>query len=90
MSIYRSYVRSRKWTIRLITHAVDLALVNAWLEYKNEAIEFDIPKQKILDLLAFRQSVGEHLVYTRRAPKRDPLTSMLWNYLKGRSMNQGQ
>lgn len=70
LSIYRSYVRSRKWTIRLITHAVDLALVNAWLEYKNEAVELGIPKPKILDLLAFRQSVAEHLIYTRRPPKR--------------------
>lgn len=70
LSIDRSYVRSRKWTIRLITHAVDLALVNAWLEYKNEAIELGIPKQKILDLLALRLSVGEHFVYTRRSPRR--------------------
>lgn len=37
-----------------ITHDIDLALVNAWLEYKKQAIELAIPKSKILDLLAFR------------------------------------
>nr|XP_023015908.1 piggyBac transposable element-derived protein 3-like [Leptinotarsa decemlineata] len=79
LSIYRSYVRSRKWTIRLIFHAIDLALANSWLEYKNEASNLGLPQQKILDLLAFRQSVAEHLILTKTPPKRDRPSTKLPN-----------
>jgi hypothetical protein len=32
ISLYRSFVRSKKWTIRMITHGIDLSLVNSWIE----------------------------------------------------------
>jgi len=31
---YRIYIRSKKWTLRMIFHAIDLAVVNSWFEYK--------------------------------------------------------
>lgn len=34
VSLYRTEIRSRKWTLRMITHAFDLAVVNSWLEYR--------------------------------------------------------
>lgn len=37
LSIYRSHVRSRKWTIRMITYAIYFALVNACFEYKKQS-----------------------------------------------------
>ncbi|KAJ3640471.1 hypothetical protein Zmor_003765 [Zophobas morio] len=70
LSIYRSYRRSRKWTVRMISHAVDLALVNSWLEYRQHAAQLGLPKKKILDLWSFRQSVAEHLILFKERPKR--------------------
>uniref|UniRef100_A0A6P7HIX9 PiggyBac transposable element-derived protein 3-like n=1 Tax=Diabrotica virgifera virgifera TaxID=50390 RepID=A0A6P7HIX9_DIAVI len=70
LSLYRSYVRSKKWTVRMITHAIDLALVNLWLEYRTQAVLLGVKKKEILDLLAFRQEVAENLICSRRAPKR--------------------
>lgn len=70
LSFYRSYVRSRKWTLRMITHAVDLALGNSWIEYRNKAESLGITKRKSMDLLSFRQSIGEKLILFRSAPKR--------------------
>lgn len=76
LSLYRSYVRSKKWTVRMISHAVDLALVNSWLEYKNQASKLGISKQHTLDLLAFRQSVAETLILSKKNAKRGrPSTS---------------
>ncbi|KAG5883779.1 hypothetical protein JTB14_036656 [Gonioctena quinquepunctata] len=49
---------------------IDLALANSWLEYKNEASNLGVPQQHILDLLAFRQCVAEHLILTKKSPKR--------------------
>ncbi|KAF0748677.1 piggyBac transposable element-derived protein 3-like [Aphis craccivora] len=34
VSYYRVYMKSRKWTLRMITHAFDMAVANSWLEYK--------------------------------------------------------
>lgn len=70
LSLYRSYVRSKKWTVRMTTHAIDLALVNSWLEYRQKAVLLGVKRKEILDLLAFRQEVAENLICSRRAPKR--------------------
>lgn len=70
LSLYRSYVRSKKWTVRMISHAIDLALVNSWLEYRQQASELGMQQKYILDLLAFRQCVAETLILSKNPPKR--------------------
>lgn len=70
LSLYRSYVRSKKWTVRMITHAIDLALINSWIEYRNNAILLGMKKKQTLDLLAFRQEVAGNLICRRHTPKR--------------------
>lgn len=32
ITLYRTFIRSRKWTLRMFTHAIDLACANSWLE----------------------------------------------------------
>ncbi|KAL4088559.1 hypothetical protein QTP88_023651 [Uroleucon formosanum] len=34
ISLYRTFIKSQKWTIRMIFHAFDLVASNAWLQYK--------------------------------------------------------
>lgn len=69
-SLYRSHIRSKKWTLRMITHAIDLSLINSWLEYKERANALHIPKKRVLDLLNFRQCVAEDLIYPHISRKR--------------------
>ncbi|KAG5887006.1 hypothetical protein JTB14_003684 [Gonioctena quinquepunctata] len=69
-SMYRSFIRSRKWTVRRICHAIDSASVNSWLEYKQKAVALGIQRRKIMDLLAFRESIAEHLILFMSPPKR--------------------
>lgn len=33
MSLYRTFIRSRKWTLRMFTHAIHLVCANTWFEY---------------------------------------------------------
>ncbi|KAJ8387597.1 hypothetical protein AAFF_G00152930 [Aldrovandia affinis] len=34
IALYRTEIRSRKWSLRMITHCFDLTVVNSWLEYQ--------------------------------------------------------
>lgn len=70
LSLYRSHIRSRKWTLRMISHAFDMALLNAWLEYRRKADSLGIAKKNVLDLLGFRQHVAEKLILYKAPPKR--------------------
>lgn len=61
ISLYRIYIRSRKWTLRLIFHAVDFTIANSWFEYKKDCARLNIPKKAQLGLLDFRLQLAECL-----------------------------
>lgn len=50
ISLYRTKNRSEKWTLSMIFHAVDMALVNSWAEYKKDSLLLGRPAKKTLDL----------------------------------------
>ncbi|KAL3260721.1 hypothetical protein MRX96_046248 [Rhipicephalus microplus] len=58
ISLYRTTIRSRKWTLKMTFHIMNLAVVNAWLEYRRDADKHNLPKQLDLD---FTQRVIEGL-----------------------------
>ncbi|KAM3625846.1 uncharacterized protein V6R79_018497 [Siganus canaliculatus] len=62
ISLYRTEIRSKKWTLRMITHAFDLAVVNSWLEYRLDAKRANIQTKDIQDLLHFKMNVAQCLV----------------------------
>lgn len=62
LSYYRIFTKSKKWTLRMITHAIDMAIVNSWLEYKQAASKHTLPKKEMYDLLHFRMEISNHLV----------------------------
>lgn len=64
IALYRIYVRSRKWTLRMFFHGVDLAIVNSWLEYRQHYTDEnkENPKEKALDLLHFRLQLAYSLM----------------------------
>lgn len=46
ISYYRIFIKSRKWTLRMLFHSFDMATCNSWLEYKNDADAISLPKKK--------------------------------------------
>lgn len=62
ISLYRIDIRSRKWPLRIISHAFDVAVVNSWLEYRRDNESKVTQPQKIMDLLEFKMNVAEVLV----------------------------
>lgn len=62
MSYYRTFIKSKKWPLRMIFHASDLAVVQAYREYDTDNDLLGIPKAKRLTLLHFRQHLAQSLV----------------------------
>lgn len=60
--MYRIFIKSRKWTLRLIFHAFDLAIVNSWFKYRRDCEIVKIPGKSQLDLLTFRTQVADCLI----------------------------
>lgn len=65
ISIYRIYIKSNKWTLRLIFHAIDLAVVNSWFEYRRDCKKLKIPLKDQMDLLTFRITLSESLLISK-------------------------
>jgi len=65
VSFYRTFIKSRKWTLRLIAHAFDMASVNSWLEYKKHARHYEILNRDTI-LLAFKERLATTLILLGR------------------------
>lgn len=63
ISYYRTFIKSKKWTLRMICHGLDLAIVNSWLEYRMDAEKNSLPRKHTMDLLKFRTSLVNHLLF---------------------------
>ncbi|XP_076601804.1 piggyBac transposable element-derived protein 3 [Chaetodon auriga] len=59
MSYYRMSVRTKKWTIRMLMHFMDLALANSWLLYRRDHQEHGTPRKAIMMFLTFRMDVAQ-------------------------------
>ena len=48
ISLYRIFIKSKKWTLRVIMHFVDFALANSWFEYKRDCLILKAAKKDTL------------------------------------------
>jgi hypothetical protein len=62
VSLYRCFIKSKKWTLRMVSHAFEMAVSNSWLEYINDAKQLKIKKKDTLDLLGFRMRLAKELI----------------------------
>lgn len=70
MECYRTWIKTKKWTLKTIIHLLDLVLVNSWLLYREELKK--TANKKPLDLLNFRLEVGEALTTTPERKRKSP------------------
>lgn len=61
VSLYRTNIRSRKWTLRVIAHFMNLAVTNSWLEYRRNAEQQGLRVNDQMDLLDFTLHVVDAL-----------------------------
>ncbi|XP_060801930.1 piggyBac transposable element-derived protein 3-like isoform X1 [Amyelois transitella] len=62
MEYYRTFIKTKKWTLKVLIHFLDLSLVNSWRAYKNDCLANKYPRNKTLDLLDFRLEIAEVLL----------------------------
>lgn len=72
--VYFELIKSNKWTLRLITHAFDMATTNSWLEYRIDANNLGVEKKNQLDLLQFKERLGEELITVGKVSQISPST----------------
>jgi len=49
--------KSRNWTLKVVLNFIDLAIVNSWMEYKEDPTKMQIPKNNIKDLMEFKINI---------------------------------
>ena len=62
VSLYRIYIKSKKWPLRVIFHFIDLFVVVSWLQYKRDCESYKIPKKEQKSLMFFRLEISEILI----------------------------
>ncbi|XP_041989285.1 piggyBac transposable element-derived protein 3-like [Aricia agestis] len=63
LSVCPARIRTNKWTVRFISHMLDLAIVNSWIKYKQDNRACGKPAHKILQLREFKMEFSELLIF---------------------------
>lgn len=64
IALYRTFIRSKKWTLRVIFHYFNLGVCNSWLEYQADMGRNGVPAKSRMDLLQFTMAVVEGLAFS--------------------------
>lgn len=67
ISLYRTFIRSNKWTLRMNCHVFDVAVANSWLRYKNYVEKLMVSKKNQFDLINFTIDLALDLVNVGKA-----------------------
>lgn len=51
MEAYRTWFKTKKWTLKVILYFLDLAVENNWFQYKNERVRQKKKKKENMDFL---------------------------------------
>lgn len=68
MECYRTWIKTRKWTLKVALHFIDLSIVNAWMEYREDSQKLRKRNNDIMDLMHFKISVARE--WLTKSPKK--------------------
>lgn len=62
MAVCPSRSRTKKWTICFISHMLDLSASNAWIQFRNDKLNQQIPLKKIQSLRQWKMQLAENII----------------------------
>ncbi|XP_065365596.1 piggyBac transposable element-derived protein 3-like [Calliphora vicina] len=62
MESYRSFFKTRKWTLKVFIHFIDLVCCNAWMQYRDHCKINSQLRKNTHDLLSFKIALAKQLV----------------------------
>ena len=62
IALYRCKMKTKRWYLLLIFHAVDIAKVNAWLLYRRHCSQLKIAAKSQMSLLTFISKISDALI----------------------------
>lgn len=62
VSLYPSKARTTRWTLRSLCFLADVAVVNAWLQYKEDSQLLGVASKNTLSLLDFKLIIANDLL----------------------------
>ncbi|KAH7977052.1 hypothetical protein HPB52_023234 [Rhipicephalus sanguineus] len=68
---YRISIKTKKWTLKVSLHMVDLSIVNAWMQYRKDCSRNGAQRLDTMDLLHFRLAIGEALCASPKRSRSD-------------------
>lgn len=62
LSYFPIRTRTKTWTVKFLFHLVDLAIVNAWFQHREERSQNETIKKEVLESFEFRPEIGKRLL----------------------------
>lgn len=62
LAVCPSRARTKKWTIRFISHMIDLAASNSWIQYRNTETQKGTATKKIQSLRQWKMALAESML----------------------------
>ena len=66
IALYRCKVKTKRWYLVLIFHALDIAKVNAWLLYRRFCNQLGVSNRKHKSLLVFMCKLADALIHSNK------------------------
>ncbi|XP_055379446.1 piggyBac transposable element-derived protein 3-like [Condylostylus longicornis] len=65
---YRINMKTKKWSVKAYFHFFDLAILNSWMEYRNDATLLNMKRKDVKQFLGFKFEIGEVLCKFKDEP----------------------